>query len=53
VSAEAVTQEALDGAAAGDWLAINTIRTLTIDAVQAAQSGRPGWSPCSARSWPS
>jgi transketolase len=42
VSAEAVTQEALDGAAAGDWLAINTIRTLTIDAVQAAQSGHPG-----------
>jgi transketolase len=30
------------GAAAGDWLAINTIRTLTIDAVQAAQSGHPG-----------
>jgi len=27
---------------AGDWLAINTIRTLTIDAVQAAQSGHPG-----------
>jgi transketolase len=26
----------------GDWLAINTIRTLTIDAVQAAQSGHPG-----------
>ena len=42
MSAEAVTREALDGAAAGDWLAINTIRTLTIDAVQAAQSGHPG-----------
>ena len=27
---------------AADWLAINTIRTLTIDAVQAAQSGHPG-----------
>jgi transketolase len=27
---------------AGDWLAINTIRTLVIDAVQAAQSGHPG-----------
>jgi transketolase len=26
----------------GDWLAINTIRTLVIDAVQAAQSGHPG-----------
>jgi transketolase len=26
----------------GDWLAINTIRALTIDAVQAAQSGHPG-----------
>ena len=37
-----MTREALDGAAAGDWLAINTIRTLTIDAVQAAQSGHPG-----------
>ena len=31
-----------DTAPAGDWLAINTIRTLTIDAVQAAQSGHPG-----------
>lgn len=30
------------GDAAGDRLAINTIRTLTIDAVQAAQSGHPG-----------
>jgi transketolase len=28
--------------APGDWLAINTIRTLVIDAVQAAQSGHPG-----------
>ncbi|MDW8215637.1 MAG: hypothetical protein RMJ55_18955, partial [Roseiflexaceae bacterium] len=25
-----------------DWLAINTIRTLSIDAVQAANSGHPG-----------
>ena len=42
VSREAVSREAGNGAAAGDWLAINTIRTLTIDAVQAAQSGHPG-----------
>ena len=27
---------------ADDWLAINTIRTLVIDAIQAAQSGHPG-----------
>ena len=31
-----------DPEARGDRLAINTIRTLTIDAVQAAQSGHPG-----------
>src|SRR5258707_13690465 len=31
-----------DPRAGGDRLAINTIRTLTIDAVQAAQSGHPG-----------
>ena len=31
-----------DAGAAADRLAINTIRTLTIDAVQAAQSGHPG-----------
>jgi transketolase len=31
-----------EAGAAGDWLAINTIRTLVIDAVQAAQSGHPG-----------
>ena len=33
---------ARDAGLAGDWLSINTIRTLTIDAVQAAQSGHPG-----------
>jgi len=33
---------ALDPEARDDRLAINTIRTLTIDAVQAAQSGHPG-----------
>ena len=33
---------ASDTGTAGDWLAINTIRTLTIDAVQEAQSGHPG-----------
>jgi hypothetical protein len=47
VSQEAVSQEVLarkaaPDAAAGDWLAINTIRTLTIDAVRAARSGHPG-----------
>lgn len=42
VAREAVSGGPPDGAAAGDWLAINTIRTLTIDAVQAAQSGHPG-----------
>jgi transketolase len=31
-----------DAGSAGDRLAIDTIRTLTIDAVQAAQSGHPG-----------
>jgi transketolase len=31
-----------EAGSAGDWLAINTIRTLVIDAVQAAQSGHPG-----------
>ncbi len=42
VSQQAVAGPAVSDAAAGDWLAINTIRTLTIDAVQAAQSGHPG-----------
>lgn len=37
-----MTSAEVTSAAAGDWLAINTIRTLTIDAVQAAQSGHPG-----------
>jgi transketolase len=39
---EATSDAYVNSAAAGDWLAINTIRTLTIDAVQAAQSGHPG-----------
>jgi Transketolase, thiamine diphosphate binding domain len=34
-----VAREAVSDPAAGDWLAINTIRTLTIDAVQAVPSG--------------
>ena len=48
MSQEVVAREAVSGgppdgtAAGGDWLASNTIRTLTIDAVQAAQSGHPG-----------
>jgi transketolase len=42
MSQQTVAGPAVSDAAAGDWLAINTIRTLTIDAVQAAQSGHPG-----------
>ena len=42
MSQQTAAGTAVSDAAAGDWLAINTIRTLTIDAVQAAQSGHPG-----------